>query len=257
MHLMDFPAAVFVVSFGSLWIASFAGVYLRRQLGAIDKEEREDFNIVLTATLTLLGLIVGFTFSMAVSRYDLRKHCEEEEANSIGTEYLRADFLPATDTPKIRALLMEYLQLRLVFYTMSGYAHGSARRLDEIDVHTTQLQGKMWSLLHGSSASQGTATVALAAAGMNDVVNSEGYAQGAWRNRVPRAAWILMCMIAICCNFLMGFGTVYVRPVLLLVLPTILSVAFFLIADIDSPRDGVIRIHPENLLSLSASLNAH
>jgi len=257
MHLLDFPFPVFVVSFGSLWMATLGGVYFRKRFRSIDKEEREDFSIVLTATLTLLGLIIGFTFSMAVSRYDLRKHYEEEEANSIGTEYLRADLLPAADTPKIRGLLMEYLQLRLVFYTLSGYAHGSARRLDEIGVRTTQLQYKMWSMLQSSSAAQGTATIALAAAGMNDVVNSQGYAQGAWRNRVPRAAWILMGTIAIFCNLLMGFGAVHVRPVLLPVLPIILSVAFFLIADIDSPRNGVIRVHPENLLSLSASLNAH
>ncbi|WP_334397930.1 hypothetical protein [Bradyrhizobium sp. AZCC 2289] len=53
-----------------------------------------NFNTVQAATFTLLALIIGFTFSMAVSRYDQRKTLEEAEANAIGTEYLRADLLP-------------------------------------------------------------------------------------------------------------------------------------------------------------------
>ena len=53
--------------------------------------------MVETATLTLLGLIIGFSFSMAITRYDLRKNYEEAEANAIGTEYVRAGLLPAAD----------------------------------------------------------------------------------------------------------------------------------------------------------------
>ena len=55
----------------------------------------EHFGIILAATLTLLGLVIGFTFSMAINRYNLRKNYEEAEANAIGTEFLRADLLPA------------------------------------------------------------------------------------------------------------------------------------------------------------------
>jgi hypothetical protein len=62
---------------------------------------REDFRAIQSATLTLLGLLIGFSFSMAVSRYDERKNCEEAEANAIGTEYVRADLLPsATHEPR-------------------------------------------------------------------------------------------------------------------------------------------------------------
>ena len=65
---------------------------------------------MLAATLTLLGLIIGFSFSMATSRYDLRKNYEETEANAIGTEYLRADLLPQADAARTRALLRQYLR---------------------------------------------------------------------------------------------------------------------------------------------------
>ncbi len=98
--------------------------------------------------------------------------------------------------------------------------------------------------------------MALAVAGMNDVLNSQGYTQAAWWNRIPFSAWLMMGVIAICATMLVGVGTRkgtgFSR--LMLVLPAIISMAFFLIADIDSPRRGVIRVVPQNLLALAGSL---
>ena len=59
-----------------------------------EETERQDFATVLTPALTLLTLVLAFSFSMAVTRYDQRKNYEEAEANAIGTEYVRADLLP-------------------------------------------------------------------------------------------------------------------------------------------------------------------
>ena len=64
------------------------------------------------ATLTLLALLIGFSFSMAISLYDQRKNYEEAEANAIGTEFGRADLLPAGDSAKVRDLLRKYLDRR-------------------------------------------------------------------------------------------------------------------------------------------------
>jgi hypothetical protein len=93
---------------------------------------------------------------------------------------------------------------------------------------------------------------------MNDVLNSQGYTQAAWLNRIPIAAWALMTAIAICSTMLVGIGARGARAGsrLHLVLPLVISIAFFLIADIDSPRRGIIRVIPQNLLSLSQSLHA-
>ena len=98
--------------------------------------------------------------------------------------------------------------------------------------------------------------VALAVAGMNDVLNAQGYTQAAWWNRIPHAAWWLMGAIAICCNLLIGYGARNARTEsrLLLVLPLVAALSFMLIADIDSPRGGVIRVSPQNLHSLAASV---
>ena len=76
-----------------------------RRRHPLAENARKDFNPTLAPTLTLLGLIIGFSFSMATSRYDQRKNLEEAEANAIGTEYARAGLLPAADAAKVRALL--------------------------------------------------------------------------------------------------------------------------------------------------------
>jgi hypothetical protein len=121
------------------------------------------------------------------------------------------------------------------------------------------LQAELWSVVRNPAAAQPTPVVALAVSGMNDVLNSQGYTQAAWWNRIPIAAWSLMAAIAICCNLLIGFGARGVKTefILLLILPLLVSISFFLIADIDSPRGGFIHVAPQNLISLSESLHAH
>jgi len=107
------------------------------------------------------------------------------------------------------------------------------------------------------AAQQPTPITALAVAGMNDVLNSEGYTQAAWWNRIPTAAWMLMAFIALGCNLLLGFGErrLATEPALMLVLPLLVAISLGLIADIDSPRGGLIRVAPQNLHALKASLS--
>jgi hypothetical protein len=90
---------------------------------------------------------------------------------------------------------------------------------------------------------------------MNDVLNSQGYTQAAWWNRIPQAAWALMALIAVCSNLLVGYDARNTKGGgMLLVLPLVVSIAFLLIADIDSPRGGLIHVYPQNLQSLLKSL---
>jgi hypothetical protein len=92
--------------------------------------------------------------------------------------------------------------------------------------------------------------------GMNDVLNSQGYTQAAWRNRIPIEAWMLLIIISIFCNLLMGYDAPGKSAFFLLILPIFLSVSLFLIADIDSPRRGIILVEPHNLESLAESLHS-
>jgi hypothetical protein len=248
--LLNRPIYFFFLSLIVLWVAAQIGGFLRKWR-PLREDERDDFGVVQAATLTLLGLIIGFTFSMAISRYDLRKNYEEAEANAIGTEYVRAGLLPAADAAKVRAQLVQYLDLRVAFYRTRDDVE-----LRQIDADTARLQAEMWSAVQAPALAQPTPLMALTAAGMNDVLNSQGYTQAAWWNRIPWSAWALMMGIAICCNLLVGYGAhgAKLSTGLLFVLPLVASIAFMLIADIDSPRRGLIHVTPQNLVALSQSL---
>ena len=251
--LIDSPFVVFTVAVLGLSLSARIGAAVARRRRNLDELVREDFGVVQGATLTLLGLIIGFSFSMAISRYDQRRQLEAAEANAIGTEYVRADLLPAGDAARVRVLLRRYLDQRVLFYTARN-----AQQLRQVNADTAKVQADLWSSVQAPAAAHPTPMVALAVAGMNDVLNSQAYTQAAWWNRIPAAAWGLMAAIAISCNLLMGYGArkAKAESVLLLVLPVLVSVSFLLIADIDSPRGGVIRVSPQNLDSLVQSLAA-
>ncbi len=249
--IVNFPVLIFVLSFIVLWLSTLIGDFFRKRVRPLQEQERSDFNLIQAATLTLLGLIIGFTFSMAVSRYDQRKNYEAEEANAIGTEYVRADLLPAADAARVRELLKDYVDQRVLFYETRDLG-----QLQRINTYTAQLQRELWSTVQ-AAADKPTPIVALAVSGMNDVLNSQAYTQAAWWNRLPSSARILLFAIAVGCNLLIGYGAHRTNRVLFLVFPLAVSVSFFLITDIDSPRGGLVYVVPRDLVSLSQYLHAH
>src|SRR5215471_14834192 len=228
-YVFNSPLLVLTLALVTLWLSELIGASFRKRPD-MQEGEREGFGLIAAATLTLLGLIIGFAFSMAISGFDQRQSYEEAEANAIATEYNRSDLLPAEDAARVRALLRNYLDQRVLFYE----THDD-RQLRQIDATTTQLKTDLWSAVKAPAVAQPTPVVALAVSGMNDVLNSKGNAQAAWWNRVPGPAWGLMAVIAICSNLLVGYGlrSAERKSTLHLVLPIVVSISFFLIADID------------------------
>jgi hypothetical protein len=251
-NILSFPVLIFAVSLVTLWLSAQIGLFFRGRLRPLEEDEQRDLGVVLGATLTLLGLLIAFSFSMATGRYDQRKNREEEEANAIGTEYVRSDLLSAADSAKVRELLRSYLDERVLFYKTSD-----ERRLGQINTNTARLQNELWSIVQAAAAERPAPTVALAVSGMNDVLNAQGYTQAALWNRIPVEAWILMAAISSFCNLLVGYSARRKRTFPFFILPLGLSISFLLIADIDCPRGGLIRVSPRNLVSLSQSLHAH
>lgn len=251
-NVFDYPGRLLIGSLVVFWFSAWLGSALRKmQHVTLEEGVHEDLSFVIGGALTLLGLIIGFSFSMAVSRYDQRKDFEEAEANAIGTEYVRVDLLPAEDSAKLRALLKSYLDERIAHY----YALGG-EQLQQIEAQTARLQAEMWSAVVPPALAQPTPLRSLVVSGMNDVLNSQGYTQAAWRNRIPVAAWALLISISVFCNLLIGYSAYGRASFLFLILPIALSISLFLIADIDSPRRGIIRVHPQNLEVLAASLRS-
>ncbi len=185
---------------------------------------------------------------MAVSRYDQRKNLEEAEANAIGTEYARADLMPES-APAARTLLKQYLDQRVLFYTTAD-----SGRLAQIRAETDKLSANLWALARSNALARSTAVAALVASGMNDVLNSADYTTAAWLNRIPVPAWWLLVMIGVGSNLTIGLGARRFNSLLLIVVPLTVAISLFLIADIDSPRGGVVEVAPQNLDRLAASL---
>jgi hypothetical protein len=248
-QLADHPLAVLAAALVLQSAAAYLGYFASKRRSI--RSEGGEFGITLPAALTLLGLILGFSFSMAVSRYDQRKDYEEAEANAIGTEYVRADLLPAAQT-RLRDLLVRYTEQRILFYRVRD-----KEQLAGIAAETSSLQSDLWSAVVVPAGTQRDAVSALLVGGLNDVLNSQGYTQAAWWNRIPPGAWLLMLAVAIACNLLVGFVEKRTSKLTLLVLPSIVAVALVLIADIDSPRGGIIRVTPQNLTALYQSFKEH
>jgi len=248
--IVDHPLLVFAIAIFSMWIAAQVGRWILRCF-PLDEQLRNDYAVLEAGALTLLALIVGFGFSMALNRYDQRKNYEEAEANAIGTEYLRADLLPEADAVKIRDILRAYLDRRIQFYvTIDETA------IEEINARTAKLQEGMWAAVLPAAKVQPTPITALVVSGMNDVINTQGYTQSAWWYRIPGSAWSLMIVVSLGCNMMIGYGSRIIPASrrLLVAMPLLIAIAFKLIADIDSPRRGFITVNPQNLISLADSL---
>jgi hypothetical protein len=250
---LDSPLLIFAASFVLLWLATYVGAKLLRKGRVLNQETIADFSIVLGTTLTLSGLIVGFTFSMAIGRYEQRKNYEEAEANAIGTQYLRAQLLPASDATTVRSLLKGYADERVSYYEARD-----ALQLKRIEIRTSRLRDELWAAVMRAATTDQPAIASLVIAGMNDVLNSQGFTEASWWNRIPTSAWILMVSIAVLSHLLVGYGaqSAQSKSPLRTVLPLVVSIAFLLIADIDSPRSGIIRVQPRNLIMLVESMNA-
>jgi hypothetical protein len=247
--ILEYPLLVFIVSFLVLVLSVQIGDSLRRRVHRTQEDGGNDFGVVLTGTLTLLGLIIGFSVSMAISRYDLRKNYEQAEANAIAIEYARAELLPSPDSAKVRQLLKTYLDQRVMFYTTRNQ-----RQLAQIVANTAQLQNELWSTVRSAIRAVPPPLEGIVISGINDIVLSQRCSQAAWWNRIPLTVWALMVTVSIGCNFLIGYRARRTDWLVFLVIPFAVSISLFLISDLDSPRGGAIRVVPRDLTSLSQSL---
>ena len=210
-----------------------------------------DHYLTVPIAVTTLALIIGFSFSFVSNRYDQRKTLEEAEANAIGTEYSRADLLPRADADKVKTLLRSYLDLRIEFYDRVDL--DGQRRLAE---RTVRVHDELWKAVLGPAQASPTPVMALVVAGMNDVINSQSYTQAAWWNRMPLSSWAFLLAVALCCNFLIGYGLrgAQSEKRVLFIFPVLITIALTFIADIDAPRRGFIQVEPHNLKALADQL---
>ena len=224
------------------------GTYRHRQPG---REKETPVGAMVGAMLGLLAFMLAFTFGMASSRFDTRKQLVLDEANAIGTTYLRAALLPER-RDEIRALLRSYVDTRLE-------AVRSGRVADEI-LRSEGIQGELWSAATTLGQQHpDSIVVGLFVQSLNEVIDLHAKRVTAGlRNRIPGAIWVTLLTIAVLSLAAMGYhvglvGTI--RPLTAIVVAVTFSSVISLIADLDRPQEGTLTVSQQALVDVRQSMN--
>jgi hypothetical protein len=218
-----------------------------------DASTKSQIGTVEAAVLGLLGLLLAFTFSMALSRFENRRQMVLDEANAIGTTILRASLLPAPHRQPVEELLRRYVELRIVLQPIRN----GATRLIEIQTESAAIQRQLWG--HAVSASQESPTplVVSFVTALNQLIDSDAARVHAARSRVPSPVWILVLLVAGAGTFSCGYGAGSSGQRSFLangLMPLLIAVVITLIADLDRPGHGLISTSQQPLIDLQDAL---
>jgi len=157
-----------------------------------DEPRKGQIGGIQGAVLGLLALLLGFTFSMAVTRYEIRRDLVLKEANAIGTTYLRASLLPEEQAKTVEDLLSRYIDARLTFFSAGNDSIKLAAAEDE----TTKLQRELWTQTAAAVKEAPTPITATFINALNDTIDLDATRLHALRSRVPSAVWLLLLVVA-------------------------------------------------------------
>jgi len=255
-HIFTSQWLVILIVGALLLLAAEAGFRIGLRLHLRKDEARKaQVGGVQGAILGMLGLLLGFTFAMAVGRYDTRRSLVLTEANAIGTTFLRASLLPAAQQAPVEELLRQYVDARLGFYE----AGESREKLAEAEQLTSRIQGDLWTHAVAAAKAEPTAPVVSFITSLNDTIDCDASRMNALRTHVPGAVWMLVLAISVCGCCISGYaaGSSGVRNGFSsFVLPLTIAVAITLIADLDRPRGGMIGISQQPMHDVRDSLRA-
>lgn len=221
-----------------------------RKQAIVNEAGRSQFSSIQGAILGLLALLLGFTFAMTVSRFDARKQLVLDEANAIGTTFLRTGLLPEPHSSQAVTLLRRYVDVRLKFYE----AGIDGQKLRAASQESEQIHRQLWSQAE-SAAKQDVRAVStgLFIQSLNDVIDLHAKRITAMQNHVPESIILLLCFVAILSLGLTGYGCGLAgqRHFIVTTAMAILVVAvIYVIIDLDRPRRGLIKVSQQSMLDL-------
>jgi hypothetical protein len=246
---------VIIIASAVLLLAAEVGFRLGLGLYRSKDEARKgQIGGVQSAVLGVLGLLLGFTFAMEVNLYQNRRDLILQEANSIGTTFLRASLLPETHRASVQDLLRRYVNLRLEFYK----AGADVAQQNDAEQSAAEIQRELWAHTVEAARESPTPTVATFINSLNETIDFDATRLNALRTRVPAPVWLLVLGVAIggCCATGYAAGSSGARSSFSdVVLPLLIAVVITLIADIGRPRSGLIRINQQPMLDLQTNLS--
>lgn len=215
--------------------SSLAGYALRRKKECATEAP---LGSVVGAMLGLLAFILAFTFGMTANRFDTRKQLVLEEANAIGTTYLRAALLPARQSLEVRRLLREYTDIRL---------HVTAANLRELQEKSEAIHGQLWSQAKSLVAEDMDSELrSLFVSSLNETIDlHQSRKTVGLQQRIPGTVWLAVYVLSILSMLALGYqiGMTGMRRLLATpVLAASFSVVILLIAEIDRPNAGYVRV---------------
>lgn len=240
------------------WVASlsiaglFLGMLLLSEIGrriglAAQARDPEGLNkgtgAAEAAVFGLLGLLLAFTFSGAASRFEARRHLITEEANAIGTAYLRVALLPADAQPGMREQFRHYLDLRVSTYRDSNDAAATQAKLDKAALLQTQIWNRAVAATRRPDSPPPTSILLFPA--LNDMFDITTTRVAATRNHPPMVIFLLLGALCLVSALLVGIGTslnrvrIWLHPI---IFASALSLTIYVIVDIEFPRLGLIRV---------------
>jgi hypothetical protein len=232
-------------------IAVEIGFRLGRKAEANTRPEtKAQIAIVEGALLGVLALLLGFTMSMAASRFETRKQLVLDEANAIRTAYLRAQLLPAPEGSEITGLLRRYIEVRARYGT-SGDDFGS---LSDLHAQTEHVQMEVWTRATAyAQKDPNEVTVGFMLQSLNEAFDLETARWTAIHNQVPPNVIYVNGLVALLATMLVGYAfgldgrrNLFSTCVLVLAISMVLAV----IVDLDRPRSGFIRANQQPMMDL-------
>ena len=241
-----------MVLIGALFAgALFAGILLLlalgRRIGTRSFEEEGEssskgLGALEGAVFALLGLVLAFTFSGALTRFDGRRLLVVEEANAIGTAWLRVDLLPEPARGTMRDLFRSYLDSRIATYRKVPDMTAVQAELDR----SAGLQGEIWTLAVSTAPkSDSPAAPMLLLPALNAMFDITTTRTEAGRHHPPLVVFAMLGVLALACALFAGYDMAIRRrlnPLHSLAFALVLSVTVYVIVDLEYPRIGLIRV---------------
>jgi hypothetical protein len=239
------------VFFALMLTATEIGFRLGRRFEARAPESiQSQIFTVEAAILGILALLLGFTMSMAVSRFETRKQLVLEEADAIGTSSLRAQLLPAPAGPEISSLLRQYVVVRVQF----GTAGNDLARLEDLNRQTERLQTAIWTrTVAYAQQDPNPVRAGLLLQSLNEAIDVGEARWMAFHNHVPQSVIYVNAAVSLLSAILVGysFGVNRSRNIIsMFMLALSISLVLAVIIDLDRPRSGYVRVSQQPMLDL-------
>lgn len=228
--------------FALLVVAQIGRMIGQRRLAAEPEASHPGFGVIAGAVFGLMGLLIAFTFSAAASRFDARRQLIVHEVNAIGTAYLRLNLLPPELQTELRSDFRNYVEARLAVYRTLPDVKAAKRELARSKV----LQNEIWNrAVAAGKGADGVQASLLLLPAVNEMIDVTTTRTLALQTHTPSLILGLLAVVALACALLVGHAMAVgkIRSwIHVLIFALVLASTIYVIADLEYPRAGLIRI---------------